>query len=86
MKFSPSTEIEGQIFTKEGAVNIRNSKYKEDNTPIDITSNCPASRDYSKAYLHHLCKSNEMLSSTLLSWHNISFYQQLMQGLRVCSK
>ena len=71
----------GQIFTKNGAINIRNSKYKEDNSPIDKDSDCPASRDYSKAYLHHLCKSNEILSSTLLSWHNISFYQNMMRKL-----
>ncbi len=72
----------GQAFTWNGPVNIRNAKYAEDTTPLDAESHCPASGLYSKAYLHHLVKSQEILGSILLTWHNISFYQRLMQSLR----
>ena len=61
---------------------MRNSKYKDDTTPIDANSDCPASRDYSKAYLRHLVMSNEILGSTLLTWHNLHYYQDIMRGLR----
>jgi len=72
----------GQVFTKNGPLNMRNSKYKDDTTPIDANSDCPASRDYSKAYLRHLVMSNEILGSTLLTWHNLHYYQDIMRGLR----
>ena len=74
--------LNGQAFTWDGPVNIRNAKYAEDISPLDEASDCPASRDYSKAYLHHLVKSGEMLGGMLLSWHNIAFYQQLMKSMR----
>jgi queuine tRNA-ribosyltransferase len=50
--------------------------------PLDEQSNCPASRDYSRAYLHHLVRTNESLGGMLLSWHNLAYYQELMQGIR----
>jgi len=72
----------GQAFTKYGKINIKNAKFKSDNTPLDETSSCPAARDYSKAYLHHLIKSGEYLGAMLLSWANIAYYQDLMAGMR----
>jgi queuine tRNA-ribosyltransferase len=72
----------GQLFTKQGVLNIRNAKYAEDPTPIDETSDCEASSKYSKAYLHHLVKANEILGAMLLTEHNLSFYQWLMQQIR----
>jgi queuine tRNA-ribosyltransferase len=72
----------GQAWTWEGAINIKNARFAEDDTPLDPDSECPASRDYSKAYLHHLIRSGEILGQVLLSWHNIAFFQALMQALR----
>ncbi|NWG72098.1 MAG: tRNA guanosine(34) transglycosylase Tgt [Parvularculaceae bacterium] len=72
----------GQAFTRAGAVNLKNARYAEDETPLDPTLDCPASRDYSKAYLHHLFKAGEYLGPMLLSWHNVAYYQQLMAELR----
>jgi queuine tRNA-ribosyltransferase len=73
----------GQAFTKNGRINIRNAKYAEDNRPLDEESDCEASNTYSRSYLHHLFKSKEILGSMLLSWSNISYYQRLMQDLRL---
>ncbi|NNH31832.1 tRNA guanosine(34) transglycosylase Tgt, partial [Rhizobium sp. SEMIA 4085] len=72
----------GLAFTRRGRVNIRNARHAEDLRPLDEQSNCPASRDYSRAYLHHLVRANEALGGMLLSWHNLSYYQELMQGTR----
>ncbi|TCL73957.1 tRNA guanosine(34) transglycosylase Tgt [Rhizobium sp. BK251] len=72
----------GLAFTRRGKVNIRNARHAEDKRPLDEESNCPASRDYSRAYLHHLVRSNEALGGMLLSWHNLAYYQELMQGIR----
>jgi queuine tRNA-ribosyltransferase len=72
----------GLAFTRRGKVNIRNSRHAEDMRPLDEQSNCPATRDYSRAYLHHLVRSNEALGGMLLSWNNLSYYQELMQGIR----
>ncbi|MDM9628027.1 tRNA guanosine(34) transglycosylase Tgt [Rhizobium sp. S152] len=72
----------GLAFTRRGKVNIRNARHAEDMRPLDEQSNCPASRDYSRAYLHHLVRSNEALGGMLLSWNNLSYYQELMQGIR----
>lgn len=72
----------GQAFTRDGPINIRNARFADDPAPLDPTSDCPASRDYSRAYLHHLFKAKEMLGSTLLTWHNVAFYQSLMADLR----
>ncbi|MFK0165520.1 tRNA guanosine(34) transglycosylase Tgt [Rhizobium sp. NPDC090279] len=72
----------GLAFTRRGKVNIRNARHAEDMRPLDEQSSCPASRDYSRAYLHHLVRANEALGGMLLSWHNLAYYQELMQGIR----
>ena len=72
----------GQAWTWEGSVNLKNARFAEDDTPLDETSPCPASSRYSKAYLHHLVKAEEILGQVLLSWHNIAFYQALTQAMR----
>ena len=72
----------GQAWTWDGAINLKTARYAEDETPLDETSNVPASRDYSKAYLHHLVKAEEILGQVLLSWHNITFFQALMAAMR----
>jgi queuine tRNA-ribosyltransferase len=72
----------GQAWSDDGPLNITNARFAEDPTPLDEASPCPASRDYSKAYLHHLFKANELLGQTLLSWHNLAYYQALMARIR----
>jgi queuine tRNA-ribosyltransferase len=72
----------GLAFTRRGKVNLRNARHAEDHRPLDDESDCPAARDYSRAYLHHLFKANEALGPMLLSWHNLHYYQQLMAGMR----
>ena len=73
----------GQAFTDNGTVNLRNSGHKDDSAPLMADCPCPACRNYSRAYLHHLVKSGEILASMLVSWHNITFYQNLMQRARI---
>lgn len=72
----------GQAWTSAGAINIKNAQFADDPEPLDPESECPASRDYSKAYLHHLFRAGEYLGPMLLSWHNLHYYQDLMAGLR----
>ncbi len=72
----------GLAFTRRGKVNLRNARHADDPRPLDEESECPAARDYSRAYLHHLVKSGEALGAMLLTWNNLSYYQQLMQGIR----
>ena len=72
----------GQAWTWEGSVNLKNARFAEDDSPLDASIPVAASRDYSKAYLHHLIKSEEILGQVLLSWHNIAFFQSLMGRLR----
>ena len=72
----------GQAFTRRGSVNIRNARHAKDPRPLDEASSCPASRDYSRAYLHHLFKAGEFLGPILLTWHNLNYYQELMAGMR----
>ena len=71
-----------QAFTSQGPLNMRNAKHADDPRPLDEAVNCPASRNYSRAYLHHLIRSEEILGLMLLSWHNVAFYQHLMAQLR----
>jgi queuine tRNA-ribosyltransferase len=71
----------GQAWTWDGAVNLKNARFAEDDTPLDAYSDCPASSGYSKAYLHHLVKAEEILGQVLLSWHNIAFFQTLTAAL-----
>ena len=72
----------GLAFTRRGKVNLKNARHAADPRPLDETSLCPAARDYSRAYLHHLVKSEEMLGSMLVSWINVHYYQCLMAGMR----
>jgi len=72
----------GQAFTWAGAVNIRNAKHAEDLSPLDERCSCSVCATYSRAYLHHLVKSNEILGAMLMTEHNLAFYQQLMAGMR----
>ncbi len=72
----------GQAWTWEGPLNLKNARFTEDDTPLDETIACPASSHYSKAYLHHLVKSEEILGQVLLSWHNIAFFQALTAAMR----
>jgi queuine tRNA-ribosyltransferase len=72
----------GQAFTWSGPLNLRNARHAEDSAPLDERCPCPACTGYSRAYLHHLVKSGEMLGAMLLTEHNLTFYQQLMQAMR----
>ena len=72
----------GQAFTWNGALNLRNARFAEDTGPLDDRCACPTCATYSRAYLHHLIKSGEMLGAMLLTEHNIGFYQQLMAAMR----
>ena len=72
----------GTIFTRFGKLNMQNAKHGEDKRPVDPESSCPAARDYSRAYLHHLIRSQEMLGKMLLSWINLDYYQRLTEGAR----
>lgn len=72
----------GQVFTRFGVVNIKNARHQDDPRPLDETCPCPACRSYSRAYLHHVFKSQEIISSMLLTWHNLQYYQTLMSEMR----
>ena len=72
----------GQAFTRRGVVNIRNSRHKADRRPLDELCKCPTCSSYSRGYLHHLVRSNEILGSMLMTWHNIHYYQSLMISSR----
>ncbi|WP_421703890.1 tRNA guanosine(34) transglycosylase Tgt [Aliiroseovarius sp.] len=72
----------GQVFTRRGVVNIKNARHADDPRPLDEQCTCPACRDYSRAYLHHVYRSNEMISGMLLTWHNLHYFQEIMQGMR----
>ncbi len=72
----------GLAYTWNGKLNLKNAKHAEDPSPLDPSLDAPPSRDYSRAYLHHLVRSEEMLGAMLLSWNNIAFYQALMVGIR----
>jgi queuine tRNA-ribosyltransferase len=72
----------GTIYTRFGKLNMQNARHAEDNRPVDAESACPAARDYSRAYLHHLIRSHEMLGMMLLSWINLDYYQRLTKAAR----
>jgi queuine tRNA-ribosyltransferase len=72
----------GQAFTRRGPVNIRNARHIEDPRPLDEACRCAACRSYSRAYLHHLWRAKEILGQVLLTQHNLTYYQELMAGLR----
>lgn len=75
-----------QAFTKYGPINVRNARHREDPRPLEEGCPCPLCTHYSRAYLHHLHKCNEILGVMLLTWHNICYYERLMQGLRSAIK
>ncbi len=72
----------GKAFTRRGDVNIRNARHADDPRPLDEFCKCPACTNFSRAYIHHLIKANEILGPMLLTWHNIQYYQDLMRSLR----
>jgi queuine tRNA-ribosyltransferase len=72
----------GLAFTRFGPINLKNARHAADPRPLDEASVCPAARDYSRAYLHHLVKANEMLGAILLTTVNLAYYQELMRGMR----
>ncbi|KEJ97812.1 tRNA-guanine transglycosylase [Pseudosulfitobacter pseudonitzschiae] len=72
----------GQVFTRHGVLNIKNARHQDDPRPIDDACTCPACTNYSRAYLHHVFRSQEMISSMLLTWHNLHYFQQIMGEMR----
>jgi len=72
----------GQAFTRGGTLNLRNARHADDAEPLDSQCACPACRKFSRAYLHHVVKANEIIASMLLTWHNLTYYQDLMRDLR----
>jgi len=72
----------GQAWSDAGPVNLKKACFAEDQRPLDENLACPASRDYSRAYLHHLVRANEYLGAILLSWHNVAYFENLMARIR----
>jgi queuine tRNA-ribosyltransferase len=72
----------GQAWTRRGVVNIKNARHRDDPRPLDDACTCPACRGYSRAYLHHVYRSGEMISGMLLTWHNLHYFQELMAQMR----
>ena len=72
----------GLAYTRFGKFNMKNARHADDPLPIDEESDCPAARDYSRAYIHHLIKASESLGAMLLTWNNLAYYQTLMAGAR----
>jgi len=72
----------GQAFTWQGPLNLRNARHAEDDSPLDKSCACPACRSYSRGYLHHVVKAGEIIASMLLTWHNLTFFQDLMRIFR----
>ncbi len=72
----------GQALTRRGTVNLRNARHRQDPRPLDENCQCPACRRYCRGYLHHVVRSREIISSMLLTWHNLHYYQTLMSGIR----
>jgi len=71
-----------QAFTREGTLNLRNARHADDPAPLDAQCACPACRQFSRAYLHHVVKASEIIAAMLLTWHNLTYYQDLMADLR----
>ena len=71
-----------QAFTRTGTLNLRNARHADDPAPLDAACACPACRQFSRAYLHHAVKANEIIAAMLLTWHNLTYYQDLMKSLR----
>jgi queuine tRNA-ribosyltransferase len=73
----------GQAFTSLGPINLRNARFAEDRGPLDPDCGCPVCAAWSRAYIHHLVRAGEILGAMLMTEHNLTFYQQLMAGLRI---
>jgi queuine tRNA-ribosyltransferase len=71
-----------QAFTRDGTLNLRNARHADDKAPLDPRCGCPACRNFSRAYLHHVVKAGEIIAAMLLTWHNLTYYQDLMADLR----
>ncbi|KPP85564.1 MAG: tRNA-guanine transglycosylase [Rhodobacteraceae bacterium HLUCCO07] len=72
----------GQAWTRRGVVNLKNARHADDPRPLDDACGCPACRGYSRAYLHHVFRANEMISGMLLTWHNLHYFQEIMARMR----
>jgi queuine tRNA-ribosyltransferase len=72
----------GQAITWDGPLNLKNARHGDDSAPLDAACACPACRQFSRAYLHHVVKAGEIVAAMLLTWHNLTFYQDLMKALR----
>jgi len=72
----------GQVFTRMGVLNIKNARHQDDPRPLDENCSCPACQNYSRAYLHHVFRSKEIIQSMLLTWHNLQYFQDIMAGMR----
>ena len=72
----------GLAYSRFGKINLKNARHAQDHRPLDQTSSCPAASEYSRAYLHHLTRANEILGMMLLTWINLAYYQDLMAGMR----
>lgn len=72
----------GQVFTRDGTLNLRNARHADSTEPLDPQCHCPACRQFSRGYLHHVVKAGEIIAAMLLTWHNLTFYQDLMTELR----
>ncbi|MDX8348550.1 tRNA guanosine(34) transglycosylase Tgt [Cognatiyoonia sp. IB215446] len=72
----------GQVFTRRGVINIKNARHADDPRALDEDCTCPACRHYSRAYLHHVFRAQEMISGMLLTWHNLHYFQEIMAGMR----
>ena len=72
----------GQAWTRRGQVNIKNARHTDDPRPLDEACTCPTCSNYSRAYINHVFRSHEMISGMLITWHNLHYYQELMQGMR----
>jgi queuine tRNA-ribosyltransferase len=78
----PGNDCNGHLFVSSGEIRIRNSQYQADTRPLDPDCSCYTCRHYSRAYLRHLDRANEILGARLNTLHNLHYYQSLMQGLR----
>jgi queuine tRNA-ribosyltransferase len=70
------------VFTRRGVLNIKNARHADDPRPLDENCECPVCSKYSRAYLHHVFRAQEMISGMLLTWHNLHYFQDIMQGMR----
>ena len=73
----------GQAFTRSGPLNLRNARHAQDSSPLDDACHCPACSQFNRAYLHHVVKSGEIISAMLLTWHNLTYFQDVMAELRI---